>query len=150
MKIKIVAFLMLTAILSFGQTFTRTKPDPEQPQSAASTAQAETKAKPAGCAMMADKKAGEACCAHHPDGPAQSDMACCQGKDGKDAAACMKGDKDKSADACSCCSSEECCGGDGKAGCCSKTDKSTQQAAMACCSANSGHCGAGHHANVDK
>jgi hypothetical protein len=69
-------------------------------------------------------------------------MSCCKGKD---AMSCMKGDKDKSADACS----NGKCGGDGKEGCCSKSDKTTEQAAMACCGANGDHCGMAHHDHGD-
>jgi len=148
MKIKIVAFLMLCATLSFGQTFTRTKPDPEQPPSPDLVAQIEAKANPAHCPMMADNKGDKSCCAHHQDASAKAEMACCQSKDGKDASACMKGDKDKSPDAC--CSNGKGCSEAGKAGCCSKSDKTTEQAAMACCGANAGHCAMGHHGNMDK
>jgi len=139
MKIKIVAFLMLSATLSFGQTFTRTKPDPDQPPSPDLVAQIEAKANPAHCPMMADNKGDKSCCEHHQDGSAKSEMACCQGKD---ASACMKGDKDKSASAAG--ADSKCCGGDQK-DCCAKSDKTAEQAAMACCGGSGEHCGMAHH-----
>ena len=77
-------------------------------------------------------------------------MSCCKGKDGKDAMSCMKGDKDKSADAMLL--EREVRRRTGKEGCCSKSDKATEQAAMACCGANGEQCGMAHHdhANINK
>lgn len=147
MKLKMAAIVILAlAAFSWAQTVTPPQASPTQPPTGA--AQATSKADCPCCQKMADSKATESRCAHHPDGSAKPEMSCCKGKDAKDAMSCMKGDKDKSADACS----NGKCGGDGKEGCCSKSDKTTEQAAMACCGANGDHCGMAHHdhGNIDK
>lgn len=137
MKIKILALVMLSAVLSFAQTFTQTKPDPSQSQAPEAAAPAETKAGCPCCQKSADSKDAKGCCQHH--AAAKDGQTCCSGKDGM---ACMKGDKDKS-DAC--CSSGKCSASEGKAGCCSKSDKTTEQTAMACCGGGANHCAMGHH-----
>lgn len=147
MKFKLTAFILALAAISWAQTATPAKPNSTQPSTSA--VQATTKADCPCCQKMADGKATESCCAHHPDGSAKSEMPCCKGKDkdGEGAMSCMKGEKDKSADACG--GNGKSCSGAAKEDCCSKADKTTEQAAMACCGANGEHCGMAHHDHGD-
>jgi hypothetical protein len=148
MKIRITAiifsFVFALATFSWAQTATPSNPNPAQPSTA--SAPAEIKADCPCCQKMADSKVTESCCAHHQNGSAKSEASCCKGTDGRDAMSCMKGDTDKSADAC--CSKGQCVD-KGKEGCCSKSDKTTEQAAIACCGANGEHCGMAHHEHAD-
>jgi len=104
MKYKLFALIMILAlaVATWAQTSTQTTPATPQ-QSTVPT----DKAKCACCDKMAgaDAKDAPACCAHHDmragDG---KEMSCCAAKDakssGKDAMACMKNSKDKTASCC--------------------------------------------------
>lgn len=66
-------------------------------------------------------------------------MSCCQGKDGKDAMSCGKGDA-------GCCGDKA--GAKDQKSCCDHSGKGTEQAQMSCCAGNHehgdmahGHCG---------
>jgi hypothetical protein len=145
-RLPVIVFVVALAAFSWAQTATPPRANPTQPSTAA--VPAATKADCPCCQKMADSKATESCCAHHQGASAKADMPCCKSKEGKEAMSCMKGDKDKSKDAC--CSKGKC-GGEGKEGCCSKSDKTTEQAAMACCGANGELCGAHHdHGDLNK
>ena len=140
MKYRMLALILALTVVSWAQTETA----PSTPQQ--STVPAE-KAKCACCDKMAagDMKDMKSCCAHHDmqskDGKDSKEMASCCGS--KDAKACMKNGKDKTAAACckegcskgscgkdktatACCGSK--CGKDAK-GCCSKMDKTAKN----CC-----------------
>jgi hypothetical protein len=143
MKFKMTALILVLAAFSWAQTATPVKPNPTQSSTAAVPTAAKTDC-PC-CQKMTDGKTNESCCAHDQEASAKSETSCCKG-DGKNAMACAKGEKDKSADGC--CSSGKC-GSDGKEGCCSKSDKTTEQAALACCGATGERCGAAHHDHAD-
>jgi len=143
MKIKLFAFVLLSAALSLAQAATPTKPKADDPS--------DTKAQAPHCQKMMESKMMDGCCMHH-DAAASDEkgkMACCQDKDktkdGKDAMSCMHGDKDKSAAACA---DGKCPGADDKSACCGKSDKD-EHMAMACCGGSEGHCGMGHHDHGD-
>jgi hypothetical protein len=153
MKYKMLALIVALTVVSWAQTETQTAA-PAAPQT---TAPAD-KAKCACCDKMAagEMKEMKSCCAHHDmqgkdmqgkdvqakDGKEMA--SCCAGKEGmsgKDAKACMRKGKDKTASCCkgdgknSCCKDKiasACCGDkcekDGK-GCCGGKDKT----AKSCC-----------------
>jgi hypothetical protein len=143
MKIRLIAIILALAALSWAQTPTPTKPNATEPSTAA--APAATKADCPCCQKMAEGNAGESCCAHHQDASVKSEASCCERTEGKEAISCMKGDKDKSADAC--CENGKC--GEGKEGCCSKSEKTTEHTSMVCCATNGEHCGMAHHEHAD-
>ena len=148
MKVKLTAivFVLFLTTFSAAQAVSSSKADPSQ----ASTIAAPAATKPdcsSCCKKMADGNAAESCCAHHQEGSAKAEMSCCNGKEGKDAMSCMKGDKDKSASTSA--ANGKCCAGHGKEACCSKSDKTTEQAAMTCCGANGEQCGMAHDAHAD-
>lgn len=144
-KIKILAVFMLSAVLSVAQTLTQTKPVPPDTPSASSVAQDTKKAGCPCCQKMAEGKDAKSCCPHDAATTGEKEAtSCCQGKDGT---SCMKGDKDKSADAA--CGNGKCCGGNTEEGCCAKADKTTEQVTMACCGGPDGHCAMAHHAHRD-
>jgi|CZKD01.1.fsa_nt_gi hypothetical protein len=154
MRYKMFALILALTVATWAQTSTQTTPaTPQQ-----STTPAD-KAKCGCCDKMAatDAKDAHACCARHDmkgdmkaaDGKEMA--SCCAGKDakssgGKDAMACMKNDKDKTAASC-CkddCSKDSCgkdktaaaccagkCGKDGEKGCCS--GMKSEKTAKSCC-----------------
>src|SRR5579872_5508438 len=119
MKIKIMLFIVWTAILAAAQT----SANPATPKSDTPSSQ------PSACQKMMQGKMMDSCCMKTAESGKEK-MSCCQGKDAKDAMACMKGDKDKE--------SKMSCG-DGKCGegtnmkdCCAKKG-ADQTAAMEHC-----------------
>jgi hypothetical protein len=145
MKFDRILLILCLATVSVAQTSTPTKADPSTGQKAVTTESVKAKANCPCCQKMADSQDAKSCCQHDPavKGEKQA-MSCCQGNDGM---SCMKGDKDKSADAT--CANGKCCGANAKEDCCATSDKTTEQAAMACCGAAGGHCGAAHHDHGD-
>ena len=132
MKHKLLALLLALTVVSFAQTATQTVPS--DPQTGAS---AEKKCACCNKSASADSKDGAMQCARMKSADGK-EMSCCGGKDAK---ACMKGDKDKTT--MSCCkdgcgkdktASATCgkeCGKECKKGCCS-SDK-TEKASAGCC-----------------
>ena len=141
MRIRLTAIIFVVAIAAFSwaQTATPSKANPAP--SSTATAQATTKAECPCC--KADGKAAASSCARHQDGSAASDQACCNGKDGKEAMSCMKGDKNKAR----CCSGGKCA--TDRKTCCSKSDKTTEQAALVCCGTNGNRCATAHRDQAD-
>ena len=150
MKARILAVVLLFAAVSLAHTSCPPAPNPPQPQ--AQPTQPDAKANCPCCEKMAaakdmNAKDVEMCCARHHDASSDSPMSCCQGKDGKAAMSCGKGDAG--------CCGDKASGKDDK-GCCDHCAKGTEQARMSCCAGNHehgdmahGHCGMMNHDHAD-
>src|SRR5579872_260207 len=146
MKIKIMLFIVWTAILAAAQTSANpATPKSDTPSSQPSACQKMMQGKMMDSCCMKTAESGKekmSCCqgkasagkeskADVSDAKSEENaMSCCQGKDAKDAMACMKGDKDKE--------SKMSCG-DGKCGegtnmkdCCAKKGADQTQAMEHC------------------
>jgi len=129
MKLRALVFILALTAGLLAQTATQITPAPAQGIPAAS----DTKPQCPCCQKSGDEKGEMACCAHHAKAE-QSDkktMSCCHGKDSM---SCMKGEKDKSAEAA--CGKGKCCGEKG----CAMGDKKEGEMAMSCCGGKS-QCG---------
>jgi hypothetical protein len=130
MKMRMVALIFFCASVAAAQSTADNKPRASN--------QPETKAACSCCQNTAATKDAGSCCDQHANTAAQSGSCCMR----NETMACMKGDKDKSADAT--CGHGRACGA-GQEGCCRKSEKGSDQAAMACCTGSAGHCGMHSH-----
>lgn len=153
MKYKTLAAILALTVMCWAQTSTQAAPSTPQQ----STVPADKKCACCDKMTATDAKDAHACCAHH-DAQAKDskEMAsCCAGKDaksdGKDAMACMKNDKDKTAAAsCGDCGSGNCCSKDHEKGCCASHMKG-EETAMNCCGKECGeHCASHASAGASK
>lgn len=136
MKVKVLAIVLLSAVICLAQTSNQNGPSTSKTQTTENGAA--PKASCPCCHAMAEKKDAKPCCHHDSAANDSNKMMCC---DRKEAMSCMKDDEAKSA--------ESCCGNSDQKACCTKSDKPSAQTAMACCGGSEGHCGMQAHNHAD-